>query len=159
MIGIIRSAGIDDLFVVLGSSYEKIREVISDTDVHHILNPDWEAGISTSISKGLEEINDSFDAAIIFVVDQPFLSKDLLQKFISYYEEQNPEILVTRVGESIVHPVLYKRRIFDELKNLKGDKGGKQIFARNTITYFEWEDKRLLIDIDTSDDLNIFDKL
>jgi len=159
MIGIIRSAGIDELVVVLGSSYEKISEAISDGDIDLIRNPEWEEGISSSIRKGLEKINDSIDAAIIFVVDQPFLSKDILERFISFYEKHDPEILVTRVGEHIVHPVLYKRRIFEQLKKLEGDKGGKQIFNRNTISHFDLEDKHLLIDIDTGDDLNIFEKL
>jgi molybdenum cofactor cytidylyltransferase len=159
MIRTIRTAGIEELIIVLGSTFEKIKKEIIDPDVHIVQNPEWQEGISGSLRKGFEKIGDGFSEVIIFVVDQPFLSSDLLEKFISYYEKHDPEILVTRVGEHLVHPVLYKRRIFEALRSLKGDKGGKQLFNLYKVIHFDWEDERLLIDIDTRDDLANFEKL
>ena len=153
MIRTIRIAGIEELVVVLGSSFELVRDAVSDPDVRIVQNLDWPDGISSSLKKGLDEINHTVDAVINFVVDQPFITPDLLQSFITYFMKHDPDILVTRVGEQLVHPVLFKRRFFDELRSLQGDKGGKQLFSRNEVAYFDWQDKRLLIDIDTEDDL------
>lgn len=153
MIRTIRTAGIEELVVVLGSSFELVRDAVSDPDVRIIKNSDWPEGISSSLKKGLEEISNTVEAVINFLVDQPFLSPELLKSFISYYGKHDPDILVTRVREQLVHPVLFKRRFFDELRSLQGDKGGKQLFSRNEVDYFDWGDERLLIDIDTEDDL------
>lgn len=158
MIQTIKESGVEELFVVLGYFFEKIRDVITHSDVRLVFNPDWQVGISSSIQKGLEGISKEIDAAIIFVVDQPFLTPDLLRRFIAYYEEHNPDIMATRVREQLVHPVLFKRQFFNELRSLPGDKGGKQLFCRNDVAYFNWKDERLLVDIDTRDDLENFKK-
>lgn len=153
MIRTIRTAGIEELVVVLGSSFEMVRDAVFDLDVRIVKNPDWTEGISTSLKMGLDELSHTVDAVINFVVDQPFLTPDLLQRFITYFINNDPDILVTRVRDQLVHPVLFKRRFFDELGSLQGDKGGKQLFSRNEVAYFDWDDERLLIDIDTEDDL------
>lgn len=156
MIRTIKSTGLDDLFIVLGYSYKSISDVITQSDVRIVCNPDWQEGISSSIRKGLNEITDESEAAIFFVVDQPFLTSELISNFLSHYEEHNPDIMATRVGDHLVHPVLFKRRYYDELKSLQGEKGGKQLFSQNEVTYFDWKDERLLIDIDTRSDLENF---
>jgi molybdenum cofactor cytidylyltransferase len=158
MIGVIKNGGVKELFVVLGYSFEKIRDAISHTNVHIVNNPDWQVGISSSVQKGLEGISNEIDAVIIFVVDQPFLTINLLRSFILYYEKLNPNIMATRVREQLVHPVLFKRQFFDELRSLQGDKGGKQLFKQNDVEYFDWKDENLLIDIDTKGDVKKFDQ-
>lgn len=158
MIGTIKTAGIEELFVVLGYSFGEIKDAISHSDVRIVHNLEWKEGISSSLQKGLEGVNKETDAIIIFVVDQPFLTSDLLRNFISYYEDHRPGILATRVRGQLVHPVLFENHYFDELKSLRGDKGGKQLFSQNNVAYFDLKDERLLIDIDTIDDLKKFDK-
>ena len=158
MIRTIRTAGIEELVVVLGSAFDLVRDAVVDPEVRIVNNPDWQEGISSSLKKGLDEISHTVDVLINFVVDQPFLTPEILQSFISYFVKYDPDILVTRVRDQLVHPVLFKRRFFDDLRSLQGDKGGKQLFSRNEIDYFDSEDERLLIDIDNEDDLKRFKK-
>jgi len=149
MIQTIRAGGIEDLTVILGYEFERIREVIHDKSVRILKNDLWEQGISSSVRAGLEKIDPKANDVVMFVVDQPFLSPELITLFISHYMTHRPGIMATRVGERLCHPVLFTRRFFTELIDLHGDAGGKQLFQRHAVDYFDWNDKRLVLDIDT----------
>jgi molybdenum cofactor cytidylyltransferase len=51
------------------------------------------------------------------------------------------------------NPVLFDRATFPVLQALTGDVGGRAIFSRVPPVYIDWLDERLLIDIDTPEDL------
>ena len=55
MISVIKDSGIDELYVVVGSrSKEVLAAVNKGTGIIH--NPDWEAGLSTSIQYAMEAV-------------------------------------------------------------------------------------------------------
>ena len=152
MIHTIRAAGIEDLNVVLGFNFVNIRKAILDKDVRIIRNEFWDQGISSSVRVGLGKIDPEANEVIMFVVDQPFLTPELINLFISHYMTHHPGIMATRVGEQLSHPVLFTRRYFAELIDLQGDRGGKQLFQRHKVDFFDCDDQRLAIDIDTQVD-------
>ena len=90
MIQTIRAGGIEDLTVILGYEFERIREVIHDKSVRILKNDLWEQGISSSVRVGLEKIDPKANDVVIFVVDQPFLSPELITLFISHYMTHRP---------------------------------------------------------------------
>ena len=156
MIKTIKIGGIEDLFVVLGADFDHIKQTVSDHSVIIVENKTWNEGISSSIKIGLENIENEFDSVVIFVVDQPFLTKELIQKFIVRYESLKPVMMATKVNNQICHPVLFSKQFYDDLKSLHGDQGGKKLFSHKDVDYFEWLDERLLLDIDTIDDYQKF---
>lgn len=159
MIRTIKNGGVDKLIIVLGSSYMQVKEKIKDKQSILVLNQDWEIGLSSSIRQGLVELTADQEAVIFFVVDQPFLNSDLISKFIAHYLEFTPGILATRVGKQICHPVLFTRQYFNDLKTLIGDKGGSQLFNNQPVDFFDWEDPKILSDIDIEHDFNELKKL
>jgi molybdenum cofactor cytidylyltransferase len=50
------------------------------------------------------------------------------------------------------NPVLFDRNTFTELEKLKGDKGGRGLFSKFTVSWVEWHDSTVLKDIDTEED-------
>lgn len=159
MIRIILSGDVDPLYVVLGHSGKDIQSAIIEKNIRVIHNPDWEKGISSSIRAGISALPIENEAVIIFIVDQPFLSSDLISGFITQYHSANPDILVTRVKNQYCHPVLFSRKYYSDLLKLEGDEGGKEIFTRENNNFFEWEDDKLMLDIDTEDDFGKIKKL
>lgn len=149
----ISRGGLFDIRIVLGSHFAEIKEHITDKKLQIIQNLDWREGISSSIKCGLRSLNQETEAVIIFTVDQPFLKPELISEIIQKFHVSKANIIAACVSGQIVHPVLYRKEVFSKLMELKGDIGGKAIFASEFVETIDWEDEKLLLDIDSFDDL------
>ena len=77
-----------DVFVVLGSNYKKIYDVINKYNITIIKNNSWENGIGSSISTGIKKVMgyyNSLDGILIILGDQPLISKKYLEKMIHVF--------------------------------------------------------------------------
>ena len=149
----IRVGGISEIRVVLGNHFSEIRDLIKSKDLEILENTKWEEGISSSIKCGLTNLKPHTQAAIIFTVDQPYLKPQLINEILQKFTKSNANIIATSVYGQLIPPVLYRKKVFPKLMKLKGDKGGKAIFGEENVEMVVWEDERLLIDIDSDDDL------
>ena len=50
------------------------------------------------------------------------------------------------------NPVLFDRRVFHDLHLVRGDTGGRQLFSRYPVTWIDWHDPSVMLDIDTEED-------
>ena len=50
------------------------------------------------------------------------------------------------------NPVLFDRSAFEALSLITGDAGGRQVFSRFAVSWLEWNDTDLLLDVDTPQD-------
>lgn len=148
----IKNGGISEIKVVLGSRYELIKGQIIFNDVEFLNNHKWEEGISSSIRCGLSHLNPETPAAMFFVVDQPYLDSEIIQKIIEKFKTSKAKIIATKVAGQITHPVLFRHELFPKLRELRGDVGGKAVFKDKILETVDWDDKRLLIDIDSIED-------
>ena len=155
----IRRGGISDIRIVLGSHFSEIKEQIKDKRLEVIRNLYWEEGISSSIKCGLNNLEPETEAVIIFIVDQPFLKPELITQILQRFSTSKANIIAACVSGQIVHPVLYRKEVFLKLMELKGDIGGKAIFANEYVETINWKDEKLLLDIDSFDDLEKIKKL
>jgi molybdenum cofactor cytidylyltransferase len=148
----IKKAGLSKIKVVLGSRSEVIKQQICITDLEIAVNQDWEEGISSSIRCGLYKISAETSAVIFFVVDQPYLDSNLIEKVVEKSCISNKMIIAARVAGYISHPVLFRREIFPKLLETRGDVGGKSVFKDEIMGFVDWHDEKLLLDIDTLED-------
>ena len=145
--------GLTPIYVILGANSEKIIPVINKLPIKIIQNPDWKEGKGTSISLGIRSLPKKTRATMIFVVDQPFLSSELIQMIKgSFNNDDAVDIIAPYVGEIQANPVLFSQSTFTDLCNLKNEKGGKDLFARFRVKKIQWTDKKILTDIDTIND-------
>lgn len=151
MISVIKKGGIESLFVVVGSHSEEIIATIIE-DVQIIHNPNWEKGLSTSIQSALAVIEKEYDAAMMFIIDQPYIDPALISKMLATMKISRAKIIAARAAGQQTHPVVYRREIYPALLSLKGDKGGKEIIRKNWVTWVDWPDPAILQDIDTPED-------
>jgi molybdenum cofactor cytidylyltransferase len=152
IIGQIEKGGITDINVILGSHFSEIENQIGFRNVKLFNNPDWKEGISSSIRTGVRNLDQNIQSAIFFIVDQPFLEANLVQKILEKQIVSKSKIIAVKVGEVITHPVLFRRELFPKLLDLNGDIGGKSLFKKYIPDVVVWDNKKLLIDIDTKED-------
>jgi molybdenum cofactor cytidylyltransferase len=143
---------IDALYVILGSNFEEIHKNL-DQRTTVIQNKIWKQGKSSSIKRGVKIAKKNSEGIIFFLVDQPFINRLIINTLIDNFKKTKKNIIVPRVNGQECNPVLFGKKYFNDLLKLTGEKGGKDIFnSADDVLWINWEDKRLLLDIDTEMD-------
>lgn len=140
------------IYVILGANSEKIIPVINKLPIKIIQNSDWKKGKGTSISLGIKSLPKKTRAAMIFVVDQPFLSSELIQTIKDSFIDNEVDIIAPYLGEIQANPVLFNKSTFSDLRELHNENGGKDIFTKFHVRKIQWPDEKILKDIDTIED-------
>lgn len=145
--------------IVVVSQYEEIFEDIRNAfpGIASVRNPEPEKGISGSVRLGIEklgEVSPDSRGCLFTVADQPYLTAESLKMLKATWEESPEGIVAAACGDWAGNPVAFARKYYEELKELTGDVGGKNVMRRHE------EDVRLcevpgreLEDMDTTDDL------
>ncbi len=120
------------VIVVLGNYTE---ELLTECDGAVIaINHNWAQGMAGSIAVGLNRLQASFPnvtGVIIAVCDQPFVTASLLQQLIAVYDQTQKPIVAAAYKETAGTPAYFHHTLFDELMQLKGDRGAKQIILKH----------------------------
>lgn len=152
MIDQIISSNIHNLIVVLGHQGENIKELINK-NVKTVLNTNWKEGKSTSIKTGMSILDEKAQGVMFFVVDQPFINIDLINKLLSEFEKVPNHIIVPNFKGRICNPVLFPKIYFKEFFALSGEQGGKEIIRQaNCVKWVSFKKEKLFFDIDTLED-------
>ena len=147
------AAGLTPLKAVVGSDQALVRDAIGDLPVELVENPHWEEGQSTSMKVGLRALPPKCDGVVFLLGDQPQVSTVLIRKLVERRITTRAPIIAPRVGNRRGNPVLFGSEIFQALFEVMGDEGGRGIFDQFEIEYVRWMDKRLLLDVDTEEDI------
>lgn len=143
-------AGLDPVVVVIGSRAGDMRAALK-SPVTIVENPDWQAGMSTSLRAGLRALPGDVDAAIMLLVDQPRLPEAHLRALIDTYERLKKPIVVSAHRGRRASPALFDRSLFDQLMRVSGDVGGRPVIEANPheVVQVEAGDELQLADVDT----------
>lgn len=145
----------DKLIVVAGAQEEKIREELADLNAFICINKNYEEGIASSIRAGLLSVQEKFPkikGLIFLVCDQPFISSSLLKQLIEVSELKNKGIAASAYGGTVGTPVLFEKKYFLTLLQLKGDQGAKRIIENNLDDVAIIDFPQGMTDIDTIED-------
>ena len=154
----INQSYIENIILVLGANAEKIENTLDLARLRIVYNPAWETGKASSIQCGLSPIQEECSQVMFFLCDQPFLTSELINTVVHTAQTTNAEIIAPTVGEVIINPVLFKKKTFPAFHALKGDQGGKCLFDQFPMQLVDWLDDRILLDVDTCDDLKNLDQ-
>ena len=146
-------AGLHPVIVVVGCRAGDVRAALK-SPVAIVENPDWRAGMSTSLRAGLQALPADVDAAIMLLVDQPRLSETHLRAMIDAYERLKKLIVVSAHRGRRASPALFDRSLFDSLMRVSGDVGGRPVVEANPdlVAQVEAADELELADVDTVED-------
>ncbi|MFH7018446.1 NTP transferase domain-containing protein [Flavobacterium sp. FlaQc-47] len=143
------------IIVVTGANHELAEREITASKATVIFNPDWQSGMSTSISKGLTEIlrlYPEIEKCIFSVCDQPFVTTAIFENLIHEHHTTNNGIVASAYSETLGTPVLFHKKYFNELLNLKGQEGAKKIINKFYDDTASISFEKGNIDIDTEED-------
>jgi molybdenum cofactor cytidylyltransferase len=153
ILSIILEIQFSPIHVVLGAHFDQINPIVRNLPVKVIHNKDWRKGKGTSISLGIQLLPENILAAMVFVVDQPFLSTQIIRKIQSEFSKnKNAEIIAPYYQGIQGNPVLFSKKVFPDLIKLREEKGGKEIMKRYKAKKVPWTDEKILLDIDTVED-------
>lgn len=117
--------------VVLGANAEKISpHITQQATVEIVINENWKQGMGTTLKKGVEFFLARpiiYDAIIVMVCDQPYLTTRKLQELITTYRDNNVAIIATTYNNIKGVPALFANSLFTKLKTLNKDEGARKI--------------------------------
>jgi molybdenum cofactor cytidylyltransferase len=152
------NVGFGDIVVVLGHMAGDIARYIDDMiGIKIIVNPRYREGMSTSLIEGIKNLRQDIEAFMVILGDQPFVSKESMEKIIeTYYGMKRKPLMVVPTYRGLRgNPVLISSRIAKEIMSLRGDIGARALMERYKayISYIETQDPGVVLDIDTKEDL------
>jgi molybdenum cofactor cytidylyltransferase len=147
------------IIVVTGANNDLIEKDLNSKEINRCFNPDWETGMASSIVKGLKELlflNPDCDHCIFTVCDQPYVTSLIFENLINKYHKTGKGITASAYSETLGTPVLFHKKYFNELLDLKGQEGAKKLIRKYAEDTASVPFEKGSIDIDTEED---YDKL
>ena len=137
-----------------------LREYAETSGFHTVWNDNYEYGMSESIILGIKNVSGNSDAALIIPGDMPLMTSDCLNRLIDHFNNCGKGIAGFLINGMPASPVIFTRKYFNEILQLKGDRGGKPIIMRHMDDFsgIEALDDSLM-DIDTVSDAERFEKI
>lgn len=146
------------IVVVLGHAAETLRPLLARLPVQVVHNPDWEKGLGSSITTGiqiLERFSSSLDGALITLADQPHLSASALLSLSSVFIGGH-SIAAARYSGAVGVPVIFGRSHFPELLALEPEHGAQRLLRIHAAAVAAVDLPELAVDLDTPEDYQRF---
>ena len=131
------NAKFSETIVIVGHCAEQIHDTLKDRNVRIVYNPDYRDGMLTSVQKGVRSLDlknqhrliedSTFKdrcAFSLMLVDQPFITSDLISKVIDAYSDTEKGIVLPSYNNRRGHPVVFNHRYADDILALDFDSGG-----------------------------------
>ena len=143
------------VIVVTGSNHNIIEKELNLPEITFTFNSEWENGMSSSIVKGILELlllNPDCEQCILAVCDQPFVTSSVFENLILESHKNKKGIAASTYSETLGTPVLFHKKYFQELLQLKGQEGAKKIIKKYIQDTVSVSFEKGNIDIDTEED-------
>jgi molybdenum cofactor cytidylyltransferase len=151
ILGVLRDAGTQPATVILGKAASVIQESIRDWPANIYINQDPGRGQLSSIQLALSHLSGKFTAAMIWPVDQPAISVDLVRNLVQVFITSGSQIACPVFGNRRGHPAIFHQTLFQEFMDAPLEHGPKGIILRHqdSISTVVTEEPASVEDIDT----------
>jgi molybdenum cofactor cytidylyltransferase len=142
-----------DVIAVIRSGDDRLRDLLGNEGIAVHLCADAHLGMACSFVCGIGASRDA-DGWVIALGDMPFLLPQTIAAIAQRLAQSGGIAIPAYRGER-GHPVGFGRRYRDELLKLQGDEGARSVIGRHRgdLEIVECDDRGILRDIDTPDDL------
>lgn len=146
--------------IVLVYRKDEVEKIGKEYGIRTIHNENPDLGQSQSMKIGIRESGES-EAYMFIVGDQPFLTKELINRLIEEYKEGEFPIVIPYFNGDRSMPMIMSSKYKEELLNVEGDKGGRNIVKDNPLKVkkVHIEDKKIVMDLDTPEDFEMISKI
>ena len=139
---------------IVVSAYDEILEYAENMgDFTIVKNENQALGQSQSIKMGIAKVKPCL-GFVFLPSDMPFITDVFLNKLCDFFMQDTSCIVVPRLEGKNSMPTIFPFSLYDELSNISGDIGGREIIKANLskLRYFDVSDRNILQDIDTIED-------
>ena len=155
----VSAAGGRPVVVVTGHQREAVEAALSGYDVAFAHNPDYGAGLSTSLARGVAALRPGVEGAIVCLGDMPGVRAEHLERLRDAFDPGAGAAIcvATRRGKR-GNPVLFASRFFPEMCDVEGDVGARHLVGAyaELVREVEMPDDGVLLDIDSPSALRAY---
>lgn len=146
-------AGASPVVVVVGNDEAQVREALSGLECLFAVNPDFTGPTSTSLHAGLRALDESVDATIVLLADMVRVTAAMVRALIASVEVNGAPLAVSRYGDVLAPPLLFRRSLWPELLAWHGEGCGKAVVKshQHQAIMHDWPVVALR-DVDTPED-------
>ncbi len=154
IISALKVSDVDRITIVLGAEAEMIKNSIDLSGTNIVINKDYQKGQLSSLIAAIEDTPQETDAILVCLVDNPFITKEVINKIIAKFKETNNPIIVPVFNGQRGHPALLSRSLFSELVNAPKEQGARYVLHSNAEIVLELEtsESTILTGIDTPEE-------
>jgi molybdenum cofactor cytidylyltransferase len=116
-----RGVGFHQLIVTLGGAAREVRDAVPLDGVDVVVVEDFGSGCSASLRVALRQVDPQAAGIVLMLGDQPRLEPATVRRIVT--DGPAADITVCRYADGLGHPFWFSRNMFDELSQLRGDKG------------------------------------
>ena len=142
--------------VVLGAHADAVRAALAGLDLTVVENPDFRAGLSTSLRAGLAALPQSCEAAVVVLGDMPRIGEAHIDRLADAFAGSSKAVaaVVPVQDGRRGNPVLLNlRRLAPDIARLTGDRGAGPLLKDRSDILEIPGDAATALDIDTPDAL------
>ena len=121
------ASALDEVIVVLGRAADEIQPRLRNTRAKIIVNPVFTEGCSGSYKAGMASIDQRAEAVMVLLGDQPGVESAVIDQVAEDWRTKGGRIALTSYRGRRGHPMVFARELFDQLRQLSGDKAAWKI--------------------------------
>jgi molybdenum cofactor cytidylyltransferase len=146
----------DPIIVVTGHQADDVAAALIERRVTLIHNPDFAAGLASSLRAGLAALPDDIDGVFVALGDMPGLDPAHYNAMIAAFSPADGRaIIVPAHAGKRGNPVLWSKHFFDEMRALEGDTGAKHLIGvhADAVAEVAVASDAIFLDVDTPEAL------
>jgi molybdenum cofactor cytidylyltransferase len=157
IIAVLQEARVDRTTVVLGAQAGAIEKAIDLSGVDMVVNQDYRNGQLSSLLAGLEAVPSQAEAALLCLVDGPFITTEIVRQVIATFRTSGSSIVIPTFEGRRGHPSLFARSMFQKLREAPADEGARHVVYANEdkITEVEIADRGVVTGVNTPEDYRL----
>jgi molybdenum cofactor cytidylyltransferase len=117
---------VGEVILVLGAYRREIEQATLDCPVRRVFNPRYATGQGSSVAAGAAAVSPEARGILFLAGDQPLIPPGFIDQVISAFMETGALIVRPETGL----PAIFDISLKEELEQLTGDTGGRQLMAR-----------------------------
>ncbi len=151
----LKAAAIGEIVVVLGHQADEVRKVLDGDDLTFAENPDYEAGLASSLRCGLKALP-GVEAVAVMLGDMPQVRPETIERLFETIDTADGILVALPTWQGKRgNPVVWHRALFDPMIELEGDQGARSLLERYSAFVAEVpvDDPGVCLDVDTEEAL------
>lgn len=147
------AAGLSPVVVVLGHEGDRVRAALASLHVRFATSADPTGPTSASLHAGLEALGPEVTATVVMLGDMVHVTDAMLRTMVESSLRGAAPLEVSRYGDVLAPPLLFRRALWPELLAWHGEGCGKAVVRahRAEAGVHDWAESALG-DVDTPDD-------